>query len=127
MRERWAIGLALLTGLLVILASAALAAVKNPQSAPAPAPAQSDPGRGRAVFEAQDCQRCHSVAGQGSPRSPLDDVGARYSRAELRDWVTGAEVIAEELSPRALRAKQAYATLPADDLDALLDYLAALH
>ena len=126
MPERWAIGLALLTGVLGILASVAVAAVQNPPAGPAETTASADSDRGRAVLEAQDCQRCHAVAGQGSPRSPIDGVGGRYTRDELRDWVTGAEAVVEELSPRALQAKQVYAKLPADELDALLDYLESL-
>jgi len=78
------------------------------------------------VFDAQGCARCHSIAGQGSPRSPLDGVGAALSREELRHWVIGADAIKDDLSPRALTAKQDYAALPAGDLDALIEYLASL-
>jgi mono/diheme cytochrome c family protein len=93
-------------------------------SAP-PAPA-ADSTRGHAVFLAQGCARCHSVAGAGSPRAPLDGVGARRTAAELRAWSTGAEVLTDSLAPGILRAKQAYARLPAEDLDALVAFLASL-
>lgn len=138
MRERWARRLAMITGLMVLLLSAAFAAIQNPGGGEPPAvpasptvakAAGDDPAllaRGRAVFDAQDCARCHSIAGQGSPRSPLDGVGARIPRDELRHWIIGGEAVAEELAPRVLAAKQPYAGLPAEDLDALVAYLASL-
>lgn len=43
---------------------------------------------GQSVYVDQACARCHSIAGSGSPRSPLDGVGARLSEAEIRAWIT---------------------------------------
>ena len=159
MREQWARGLALATGLLVLVLSAAFAVIVNrsdrmpaddrkPVADAVPPPAAvaivgahadaaagagngADPAaqlvaRGQAVFTQQDCARCHSVAGKGSPRSPLDGVGSRLSRDELHDWVVASETVRQDLSPRAISAKQRYATLPAADMAALLSYLASL-
>lgn len=138
MRERWAKQLALLTGALAVVVSALFAFVLNPEQetarpeiaampeAAAPVPASTVTLNGRAVFDVQGCARCHSIAGQGSPRSPLDGVGRRHSRAQLRQWVLADAAIRTQLSPRAIEAKQAYASLPADELDALLDYLSSL-
>ena len=134
MRERWARLLAFTTGRLVLLLSAAFAAIQNPAATPAEAEpaAAADAAsserlaRGRAVLEANDCLRCHSIAGAGSPRSPLDGVGARVPRAELHDWVIASDAVKDELSPRAATAKAAYRELPAEDMEALLDYLASL-
>lgn len=134
MRERWARLLAFTTGLLVLLLSAAFAAIQNPAATPAEAepvaataaPSPERLARGRAVLEANDCLRCHSIAGEGSPRSPLDGVGARVPRAELHDWVVASDAVRDDLSPRAVTAKAAYLGLPAEDMEALLDYLASL-
>lgn len=130
MRERWAIGLAILTGVLVLLASAVFAAIQNPaadgSTAGTEPTAAVNVERGRAVYEANSCARCHQVAGKGSPRSPLDGVGGRLSRDELQQWVTGDDAVADDLSQRALVAKRAYRALSEDDLTALLDYLASL-
>jgi mono/diheme cytochrome c family protein len=132
MRERWARTLAFLTGFLVLLLSGAFAAIQNPAATPgggsgtaAPAVA-ADLERGKAVYDQQGCARCHSVAGKGSPRSPLDGVGSRLDRAELHDWIVAAPAVQDDLSPRAVSAKQGYAKLPEADLEALIDYLASL-
>lgn len=145
MRERWARLLALLTGVVVLLLAAAFALLQNPTRS---SPATADPPSplaaavevpsayevpaaneapvaltGRSVFDEQRCARCHSIAGKGNPRSPLDGVGGRLSREEIRQWIVADDAIRDDLSPRALSAKQGYAALPAAQLDALVDYL----
>ncbi|MBB5014257.1 c-type cytochrome [Rehaibacterium terrae] len=135
MRERWARTLAITTGLMVLALSVAFATIQNPgaDALPVTGHAAKSAGddtellaRGRAVYDAQGCARCHSIAGQGSPRSPLDGVGARIPRELLGDWVVGSEAVADELAPRVLAAKRPYAKMPAEDLAALVAYLASL-
>lgn len=134
MRERWARRLAALTALLVLGLAAGFAALQNrPPAEPTVAGVgsgavdQPKVERGRRLFEAQGCQRCHSVAGVGSPRSPLDGVAGERDAAELRQWMLGASEIADGLSARALAAKAAYRELPAEQLDDLVAYLETLH
>ncbi len=137
MRERWAKCLALLTGVLVVLMSALFAWVQNapgPARDPAvstsaplpPAASKASIAAGRATFAANGCARCHAIAGQGNPRSPLDGIGARRDRAQLRAAVLGQGSDQTDLPTRVRAAKQAYAALPASELEALLDYLASL-
>lgn len=144
MRKQLARTLAISTGIVVLLFSVAFAVVMNPAedsasgstmatvaTAATPATAAADGraariARGRAVFEAQDCMRCHSVAGQGSRRSPLDDVAEHLDAAAVRDWILGTEAVADELSPSALRAKRAYQALPDSDIEAMVEYLLSL-
>lgn len=131
MRERRARWLAVLTGLTVVLLSAVHARLQNPPAgtrAGESSRAAADPAlaRGRAVFDESGCARCHSIAGAGSPRSPLDGVGSRLSAAEIRNFVLADAGVQGGLSPRAIEAKRRYAELPAGDLDALVGYLAAL-
>jgi hypothetical protein len=100
-----------------------------PTAAEAPSGALTqtpDIRRGRVVFDSVGCARCHSVAGVGSPRYPLDGVGARRNAAQLRAWTQGADVLADSLPPSALRTKQAFKALKAADLDALVAFLQSL-
>lgn len=138
MRERWAMGLALATSVIVLVLAAVFAIILNrqrdedfvadtvPASVDAAPAVQEQIARGREVFARQNCSGCHSVAGEGSPRSPLDGVGNRRARGELRDWVVADESVRAELSPRAVAAKQRYAELSSADMDALLTYLGSL-
>ena len=135
MREHWARMIAMLTGAVVVLLSVGFALLQNPPgTAPVdPAPASVAMGldpqvvaRGRQVFEAQNCMRCHSVGGEGSPRSPLDHAAARLDAAQLLAFTVGSESAADALGRRTLAAKQPYQQLPGEELDALVAYLQSL-
>jgi mono/diheme cytochrome c family protein len=76
--------------------------------------------RGQVVYREQKCQTCHSVAGVGNRRSPLDGVGGRLDEKALRNWV----VAPQTMNPKV--RKRAYDKLPKDDLDALVAYLRSL-
>jgi len=83
--------------------------------------------RGQEVYTAQKCQTCHSIAGQGSKKSPLDGVGAKLSADELRRWLTHpAEMTAKTKSTKKPVMPNKYSKLPAADLDALVAYMQSL-
>lgn len=135
MRERWARWLAALTGAIVLLLSAAFALLQNRGGSDpagnvgvvaAPTVDAAQLKRGLAVYDAQGCMRCHSIAGRGSPRSPLDGVADRLDRDAMRAFVTADARIAQTLPARIRSAKEDYADLPAEQLDALLDFLQSL-
>lgn len=139
MRELWARRIALLTGQLVLLLAIVFAIAQNPVESPdareqVPSTALLEPAAlepqhiesGRQVYQQQTCARCHSIAGEGNPRNPLDGVGARRDLEELRDWIIGAESLEGVMPDRAFRMKQPYGGLPAGDLDALVIYMRSL-
>jgi mono/diheme cytochrome c family protein len=82
--------------------------------------------RGRAVYEQQNCATCHSIAGEGNPRNPLDGVGENWSALEMEEWITGTGAAAEVLPAAIAKRKQRYRVMPADDLAALVAYLLTL-
>ena len=105
----------------------------NPQQKHAPSPEIPDPAAshadvapGRAIFERENCLTCHSVAGQGNPRHPLDGVGSKLDGSGLAAWLAGAGPARTELSSAILRRKQRYQTLPAEEMSSLVDYLSSL-
>jgi cytochrome c5 len=128
-RERLAEILAALSAVLVVALAALFSAAQN---APREAPAAVTPAApaalaaGRAVYARAGCGGCHSVAGEGNPRYPLDGVGARRDRQALRDWTLATEGVRPQLTASAARMKGRYADLPDGELQALLDYLASL-
>ncbi len=80
---------------------------------------------GKKVYTAQKCQTCHSVAGVGNKRGALDEVGSKLSKDEIRQWiVTAPEMTAKSKSTRKPVMKSY--TLPKEDLDALVEYMASL-
>jgi mono/diheme cytochrome c family protein len=105
------------------LALAALVAFSSTASA-------QDKEKGAKVFADRGCSMCHSIAGKGNAKGPLDDVGSKLSATEIRSWITdpagnAAKAKAERKPPMAaMQAK--FKDLPKDDLDNLVAYLSSL-
>ena len=76
--------------------------------------------RGAEVYREQKCQACHSVAGVGNRRYPLDGVGTKLTEEEILTWI----VAPREMNPKV--RKRAYDKLPKGDLEALVAYLKSL-
>lgn len=93
-------------------------------AAPAIASAQAD--KGAQVFAAQKCSMCHAVAGKGNAKGPLDGVGAKYSAADLKEWIVNAKVMMEKTKATRKPAMKDFSTLPAADVDNLVAYLRTL-
>ena len=87
------------------------------------AAAQGAADKGAAVYAAQKCATCHSLDGKGMAKGPLDGVGSKFTAAEIHDWIVNPA----EKKHNATRkpAMKAYTTLPKEDLDALVAFLAA--
>jgi mono/diheme cytochrome c family protein len=92
----------------------------------ADAPARETHQRGRAVYARERCATCHSIAGEGNPRFPLDGVAAHWKPEELEDWIIGSGVAADLLPTGVVRRKQRYRTLPEEDMKPLIRYLSTL-
>ncbi len=85
--------------------------------------AQAD--RGQQVFAAQKCSICHSIAGQGNKKGPLDGVGAKLSADDIRQWVMNAPEMAAKAKAERKPPMKPF-TLPKDELDDLVAYLQSL-
>src|SRR3954469_19628316 len=81
--------------------------------------------KGEAVFAAQKCGLCHSIAGKGNPKGPLDEAVAKLSAAEIRSWITDAKGMTAKTNATRKPAMKEF-TLPKDDVDALVAYLSSL-
>lgn len=81
---------------------------------------------GRTIFESRNCGTCHSVAGTGNPRNPLDGVGSRLNVEQLRDWTTGTGSASNSLSAGVRGRKARYLEMSEAEMEALLHYLSAL-
>lgn len=76
--------------------------------------------KGKEVYSAQRCQMCHSIAGKGNPKTPLDDVGGKLRPEEIRKYI---------VSPKEVKADskmKAFPDLKPEELDALVAYLSSL-
>ena len=81
---------------------------------------------GAKVFAAQKCSICHSIAGVGNKKLPLDGVGAKLSVDEIREWIVSPVEAAKKASSTAKPPMRAYTNLSKPDLDALVAYMKSL-
>jgi mono/diheme cytochrome c family protein len=87
--------------------------------------AAQDKAKGEKVYADQKCSLCHSIAGKGNAKGPLDDVGSKLKADEIRQWVTDAKgMTAKTKASRKPDMKQY--SLPKEDVDALVAYLSSL-
>jgi mono/diheme cytochrome c family protein len=83
--------------------------------------------KGEKVYTDQKCSLCHSIAGKGNAKGSLDDVGSKLKAEEIHDWIVKpAEMTAKAKADRKPAMPAKYASLPKDDVDALVAYLSSL-
>ena len=83
--------------------------------------------KGEQVYAAQKCSVCHSVAGKGSKRNPLDGVGKKLSAEDTRQWIVDPVAMAKKNnSTKKPPMANKYSKLPAADIDALVAYMQSL-
>lgn len=83
--------------------------------------------KGAKVFADQKCSLCHSVAGKGNPKGALDEVGTKYKAEEIRQWIIDPAAMAtKHKAERKPPMPVKFASLPKDELDALVAYLSSL-
>ncbi|MGE0864501.1 MAG: cytochrome c [Vicinamibacterales bacterium] len=88
-----------------------------------PAYAQAE---GAKVYAAQKCSMCHSIAGVGNKKLPLDGVGTKLTADQIREWIVAPVEAAKKANSTAKPAMRAYPKLEKADLDALVGYMKSL-
>jgi mono/diheme cytochrome c family protein len=82
--------------------------------------------QGEAVYAAQKCSMCHSIAGKGNAKGPLDEVGTKLTAAEIREWIVNPKEMTAKTKAERKPPMKAYPNLPAADVDALVAYMQTL-
>lgn len=82
--------------------------------------------RGKQVYVEQKCKLCHQVAGEGNAKGPLDGVGSKLKRDEIKEWMVNPQAMAEKHKATRKPAMKAYTALSAEDLDAVIAYMESL-
>jgi mono/diheme cytochrome c family protein len=81
--------------------------------------------KGAQVYADQKCAMCHSIGDTGNKKGPLDGVASKYTLDELRAWIVDAKGMTAKTNAPRKPFMNNY-TLPKEDLDALVAYMAAL-
>jgi mono/diheme cytochrome c family protein len=81
--------------------------------------------QGAALFSAQKCTMCHSVAGKGNPKGALDNISAKNKAEHIRQWLQDPEGMRAKTSATRTPAMKAM-KLSAEQIDALVAYLTSV-
>ena len=76
--------------------------------------------KGQKVYTDKHCSMCHSIAGKGNPKTPLDGVAGKMSADELKKYITNPKSVKPDSKMLASP------NLPAEDLDSQIVYLQTL-
>jgi len=87
--------------------------------------AAQDAAAGAKIYTDQKCSLCHSVAGKGNAKGPLDEVGTKLSADDIRAWIADAKGMTAKSGATRKPEMKAY-TLEKHDVDALVAYLTTL-
>jgi mono/diheme cytochrome c family protein len=90
-----------------------------------PVAAQDLKAKGEKLFVDQKCTLCHSVAGKGNAKGPLDGVGTKDSEADIRAWITDANAMTAKTGATRKPAMKQF-SLEKPDVDALVAYVSSL-
>jgi len=81
--------------------------------------------KGKALYTANKCQTCHSIAGKGNKKGSLDGVGAKLSGDDITKWITDPKSMEAKLTEKPKVHMKAY-KLADDDLKSLVAYMQSL-
>ena len=87
--------------------------------------AQDASAKGQQLFTDQKCSLCHSIAGKGNAKGPLDNVGGKLKADDIRQWIVDSKGMTEKTKAERKPVMKEF-TLPKDDVDALVAYLSTL-
>lgn len=82
--------------------------------------------QGQKVYGDQKCAMCHSIAGKGNTKGPLDGVGKNLSTEDIRQWIVNAPEMAAKTKATRKPLMKAYSSLSKADVDGLVAYMQTL-
>jgi mono/diheme cytochrome c family protein len=82
--------------------------------------------KGIQVYADQKCSVCHSIAGKGNAKGPLDGVGSKLKADDIHAWIVEPAEMTKKTKAVRKPLMKAYPKLEKDDLDALVAYMLSL-
>jgi mono/diheme cytochrome c family protein len=81
---------------------------------------------GQKVYAANKCGTCHSVAGKGNKKGPLDEVGSKLTDAEIREWIVNPKEMTKKTGEKRKPVMKEHPKLKPEEVDALVAYMQSL-
>ena len=82
--------------------------------------------KGEKLYATSKCSTCHSVAGKGNKKGPLDEVGSKLKAEDIRQWLINPNEMTAKTKSTRKPFMSSYAKLPKEDIDALVAYMLSL-
>jgi mono/diheme cytochrome c family protein len=82
--------------------------------------------QGQKVYTANKCGTCHSIAGKGNKKGPLDEVGSKLTEAEIREWIVNPKEMTKKTNSTRKPLMKENPKLTPTDVDALVAYMQSL-
>jgi mono/diheme cytochrome c family protein len=81
---------------------------------------------GMKLYATKMCSACHSIAGKGNVKGPLDDVGSRLTVDQIRAWIVTPKEMTEKTKAPRKPVMPVTAKVTKEDVEALVAYMASL-
>ena len=82
--------------------------------------------QGQKVYAANKCGTCHSVAGKGNKKGPLDEVGSKLTADEIRAWIVSPTEMTKKTDAKRKPLMKELPKLTPAEVDALVAYMQSL-
>ena len=82
--------------------------------------------KGEKLYAASKCSTCHSIAGKGNKKGPLDEVGSKLKPEEIRQWLINPQEMTVKTKSTRKPPMSSYAKLAKEDIEALVAYMQSL-
>ena len=90
------------------------------------ASAQDAAAKGAALYASNKCSTCHSLAGKGNAKGPMEGVGSKYTAAELHQWLDDPAAMSAKIKATRKPPMKSYKSLSQADKDALVAWMQTL-
>lgn len=82
--------------------------------------------QGQKVYAANKCGVCHSVAGKGNKKGPLDEVGMKLKAEEIREWIVNPKEMTKKTDAKRKPVMKEHPKLTPADVAGLVAYIQSL-
>lgn len=82
--------------------------------------------QGQKVYAANKCGVCHSVAGKGNKKGPLDEVGTKLKAEEIREWIVNPKEMTKKTDAKRKPVMKEHPKLTPADVAGLVAYIQSL-
>jgi len=82
--------------------------------------------QGIKVYADRKCSVCHSIAGKGNTKGPLDEVGSKLTADEMRAWMVTPKEMTVKMKAERKPAMLPYPDISKADVDAVVAYMLTL-